>query len=126
MTEFDNQINSRVESKEVSHKYGEVKKMSTQQLYRNYKKWMQEKKPGEVIMPFKHWIVWAKKNGVVKSFAADGGGREEVQDEKVTKIVKRSGRSVAVVMILLGVGFLAMNFVSFSSNNNNNSQQLKK
>lgn len=122
MTEADEQINN-IGTREVNPKYGEVKKLTTQQLYRNYKKWMEEKNPGKDIMPFKHWIRWAKEKGVVRNFAADAADHEE---EKVTKIVNRSGKTVAVVMILLGVGFLAMNFIKFNSAVNNNNQQIKK
>lgn len=124
MTEADEQINN-IGTREVNPKYGEVKKLTTQQLYRNYKKWMEDKNPGVAIMPFKHWIKWAKDKGVVKNFAADAADHEK-EDEKVTKIVNRSGKTVAVVMILLGVGFLAMNFIKFNSAVNNNNQQLKK
>lgn len=109
MTEFDEQI-GKIDTKEVNKKYGEVKKLSTQQLYRNYASWMKEKQPNVVPMSFREWITWAKQKGIVKSFGADA-----VSDEKVTKVVKRTGKTVAVVMILLGVGFLAMNFVKFKT-----------
>lgn len=117
MTDFDSEI-GKIDSREVNKKYGEVKKLTTQQLYRNYAAWMKERQPNVVPMSFKEWINWAKDKGVVKKFAADA-----VEEEKVTKVVKKTSKTVAVIMILLGVGAMALTFVNFKTGEQ---QQIKQ
>ena len=116
MTDFDAQINSRTSARNVNSKYGEVGKKSAGQLYKDYVKWCKERMPHMGVMPFKDWIRWAKEKGLV---AAGGGVRSadgsenSVGEEKVIKVVKKTGKAVAVVLMCLGIGTIVLSYMKF-------------
>lgn len=114
MTDFDAQINSRTSARNVNSKYGEVGKLSAGQLYKNYVRWCKERMPHMAVMSFKEWIKWAKEKGIVPKGNMNADGSENsVGEEKVIKVVKKTGKSVALVLMCLGIGAIVLSYVKF-------------
>lgn len=95
MQDAENEM-SKVKANEHKGSYGNTTGKSANDLYKNYKQYLESK--GKTPLQFKEWIKWAKEKGIVdKSQSADGDGTEEMARQEMAKVQDAGSRTKKII-----------------------------